>query len=74
VAGQIGTGIAVEVGAVKETGGVDVRLAEADERARVEFTSTERRTHREVNEGVLRLIQRTKNLLTEPPPKVRPQT
>ena len=51
-----------------------VKLAEADERARAEVTSTEGRTHREVDEGILRLIQRALSRLTELPQKVPPQT
>lgn len=52
----------------------DVRLVEADERARAEVTSTEGRTHREVDDGILRLIQTAFSRLTELPQKVPPQT
>lgn len=44
----------------------DVRLAEADERARAELTSTEGRTHRELEEGALCLVRRALFLLTQP--------
>lgn len=41
----------------------EVRLAEADARARAEVVQTSGRTHRETNEGVLRLVQRALDLL-----------
>jgi hypothetical protein len=36
----------------------DVRLAEADDRTRAEVGAVSGRTHREAQEGVLRLVQR----------------
>jgi len=41
----------------------DVRMAEADERVRVEVTLTEGRTHRDGDQGVLRLVSRAILLL-----------
>lgn len=45
----------------------DVKLVEADERVRGEASSTQGRTHREVDEGVLRLVQRALGRLCELP-------
>lgn len=41
----------------------DIRLAEADARARAEVSLTDARTHREIDEGVLCLVQRALSLL-----------
>jgi len=41
----------------------DVRMAEADERVRGEVTLTEGRTHRDGDQGVLRLVSRAILLL-----------
>lgn len=44
-----------------------VKLADADERIRGEVASTECRTHREIDEGILELVQKAVKRLTEPP-------
>ncbi|MBX7132542.1 MAG: hypothetical protein K1X67_07680 [Fimbriimonadaceae bacterium] len=45
----------------------DIRMAEVDERVRGEVISTEGRTHREIEDGILGLVQRALGRLTEPP-------
>ncbi len=44
----------------------DVRLVESDDRTRAEVTAEAGRTHREVDEGVLRLVQRALQRLIDP--------
>jgi len=51
----------------------DIKLTEADERVRGEAIATHARTHREVDDGILRLVERALSRLTHPP-QTKPPT